>query len=167
MVPALELVRLEAATRLKSSPAEEAPETLTLPLSLMLTSPAALALRLATFVLRAVVDEPMLPAVEVMFKVGAVTVPTLPFVISALEVSETVLLADSVPSNAIAPEAFIVADPESVMLLLCVYELIPERSIEPIGVAVPVVVTAPAEVTVRLFPAPNVPNCSPLLPLFI
>ena len=76
-------------------------------------------------------------------------------------------VADSVPSNAIAPEAFIVADPESVMLLLCVYELIPERSIEPIGVAVPVVVTAPAAVTVRLFPAPNVPSCRALLPLFI
>ena len=99
MVPALELVRLEAATRLKSSPAEEAPETLTLPLSLMLTSPEALALRLATFVLRAVVDEPMLPAVAVMFKVGAVTVPKLVLVISALEVRETELLPVTAPER--------------------------------------------------------------------
>ena len=76
-------------------------------------------------------------------------------------------VADIVPSNVISPEAFIVADPESVVLLLCVYELIPERFIDPRFVAVPVVVTAPAEVTVRLFPALNVPSCRALIPLFI
>ena len=53
MVPAVELVTLVAPARLKSVPAVEAPETLTEPLSLMLTRPAALALRLATLVVRA------------------------------------------------------------------------------------------------------------------
>ena len=90
MLPALELVRLFAAVRLKSVPAAEAPDTFTLPLSLILTSPlVAFALKLAIAVIKAALAEPMLPAVEVMFKVGVVTVPKLLFVILAFEVSDT------------------------------------------------------------------------------
>jgi hypothetical protein len=106
MVPSLELVRLLAAVRLKSVPAEEGPETLTLPLSLILTNPAALALRLATAVVRAVSAEPMLPPVEFKFKVEVVTVPKLPlvpFVISALEVSDTEELPVTAPARVKKP----------------------------------------------------------------
>ena len=74
MVPALELFKLLAVTRLKSVPADDAPETFAEPLALMFTRPAALALRLATLVVSAVLDSPMLPAVEVRFKVGVVIV---------------------------------------------------------------------------------------------
>jgi hypothetical protein len=66
-----------------------------------------------------------------------------------------------------APEAFIDAVLESVMLLLCRYELMPESAIEPTGVAVFVVVTAPAAVTVRLSPEVNVPSLRAWLSLFI
>ena len=75
MVPAAELFKLLAATRLKSVPADDAPETFVEPLSLMFTSPAALALRLATLVVNAALDSPTLPAVEVRFNVGVVMVP--------------------------------------------------------------------------------------------
>ena len=103
MVPELELVRLLAAVRLKSVPAEDGPETLTLPLSLILTSPAALALRLATAVVRAVSAEPMLPVVEFKFKVDVLTVPKLPFVIFALEVSDTEELPVTAPVSVNEP----------------------------------------------------------------
>ena len=75
MVPAAELVRLFPATRLKSVPAAEAAETLTEPLALMLTGPAALALRFAALVARGALGSPILPAVEVRLSVGVVMVP--------------------------------------------------------------------------------------------
>ena len=75
MVPAAELVRLFPATRLKSVPAEEAAETLTEPLALMLTSPKALALRFAAVVARGALDSPTFPAVEVRLSFGVVMVP--------------------------------------------------------------------------------------------
>ena len=75
MVPPAELFKLLAATTLKSVPAEDAPETFVEPLALMLTRPAALALTLATLVESAALDSPMLPAVEVRFKVGVAIVP--------------------------------------------------------------------------------------------
>ena len=75
MVPAAELFKLVAATRLKSVPAEEAPEIFVEPLALMFTRPAALALRLVTLVESAALDSPMLPAVEVRFSVGVAIVP--------------------------------------------------------------------------------------------
>ena len=75
MVPAAELVRLLPAARLKSLPAEEALETLAEPLALMLTSPAALALRFAAPVVSAAPDSPTFPAVEVRLRVGVVMVP--------------------------------------------------------------------------------------------
>ena len=79
-----ELFRFVPATKLKSAPAVDVPVTLTLPESDMLTSPAALALRLATLVVRALAepDSPKLPAVDVRFNVGVVMVPKLVLVIS-------------------------------------------------------------------------------------
>ena len=53
-----------------------------LPESLMLTRPAALALRLATWVVTAALDSPIFPAVEVRFSVGVVIVPKLALVMS-------------------------------------------------------------------------------------
>src|SRR5438876_9496828 len=97
MLPALELFRLVAATSLKSEPAEDAPETLTLPLSLMLTSPAALALRLATLVLKAVIAEPMLPAVEVMRSEERRVGKKCTFGRFAVEVSDTEVVPVSAP----------------------------------------------------------------------
>ena len=75
MLPAAELFKLVAATRLKSVPAEDALETLAEPLSLMFTSPAALALKLAAPVVNPALDSPTLPAVDVRFNVGVVMVP--------------------------------------------------------------------------------------------
>ena len=74
IVPADELVMLFAAVRSKSVPAEERLDKFAELLSLMLTSPAALALRFAIPVVRAAPDSPTLPAVDVRFNVGVVTV---------------------------------------------------------------------------------------------
>lgn len=99
MLPALEFVRSVVATKLKSVPAEDAPDTLTLPLLLMFTSPAALAMRLAAFVLSAALDDPILPVVEVMFKVGVVMVASPQIVISPSAVSDTELPPLTAPAR--------------------------------------------------------------------
>jgi len=88
-VMGLVLFRLLAATKLKSVPADDEPETFTLPVSLILTKPAALALRLETFVVRGTLAEPMLPAVEVIFNVGVFRELEVEFVMLPLEVSDT------------------------------------------------------------------------------
>ena len=96
-------MRLVAAIRLKSVPAEDLPETFTLPLSLIFTNPAALPVTLAAAVLSAVFKEPTLPAVEVRFKVGVVIVPKLEFVILPLEVKDTEVLPLSAPARLSEP----------------------------------------------------------------
>jgi hypothetical protein len=167
MLPELELVRLAAAIRLKSEPADEAPETLTLPLSLMFTSPAALALKFATAVLSAVADAPTLPAVDVTFKTGVVIVPKFEFVISPLDVSDTDVLPLTLPtklsappvavSSTVLPEmlppleldrfvpAVIDASPVAVTAALFVIEPVAEKLTEP-AVIVPEVTRLPVSV---------------------
>ena len=81
---------------MKSVPAEDGLVTLTVPLSLIFTNPAALTLKLYTPVVRLVPAEPILPAVDVRLSVGVVMVPKLELVIFPLEVKETCVLPLSV-----------------------------------------------------------------------
>src|SRR5262249_24933741 len=86
------LVRLVAAVTTKLPRADEALEMLVEPAALMSTLPVVpLALKLATSIVKAA-SAPMLPPVDVRLSVGVVIVPLLPFSISPLAVSDTLVV---------------------------------------------------------------------------
>ena len=144
MVPAAELVRLPAVVpTVKLVAAPEAPDIFVAAPLVMLTScpaPLALALMLAAATVRAVPPVPMLPAVDVRFKVGVVIVPKLALVMPPFDVSDTDVVAVIAPASA---SELVLA----VRLTICAL-IVP---------AAELVKLPPLFATVKLVPAPDAP----------